>query len=58
MYTALVFQAVIAMLVLPLPLVLGVERFGLTQGEGRLGVDEQREGGEVEAMEGELGHER
>ena len=58
MYRALVFQAVIATLVLPLPIVLGVKRFGLAEGEGRLGVDEHREGGEEGAIEGELGHER
>ncbi|KAF1930002.1 MFS general substrate transporter [Didymella exigua CBS 183.55] len=44
MYNALVFEAVVGMVVLPLPLMLGVTRLGLASGEGRLKVDEHREG--------------
>lgn len=53
MYNALVFQAVIAMVVVPLPLAMGIKRFGLADGKvaGRLKVDEHRSG-EVET-EGE-----
>ncbi|KAF2798480.1 MFS general substrate transporter [Melanomma pulvis-pyrius CBS 109.77] len=49
MYNSLVFQAVVAMLVVPLPLAMGIKRFGLADGKvaGRLKVDEHR-GGEVE----------
>ncbi|KAF2749855.1 MFS general substrate transporter [Sporormia fimetaria CBS 119925] len=43
MYRALVFQAVVALVVLPLPLCLGVERLGLGQKEGRLRMDETGE---------------
>ena len=39
MYWALVFQAVVALVVLPLPLVLGVKRLGLQSREGRLKRD-------------------
>jgi hypothetical protein len=46
MYKALVFQAVIAMVVLPLPLMLGIKKFGLASGTGRLRVDEHRDGDE------------
>lgn len=42
MFNALVFQAVVGLAVLPLPLMLGVKRFGLAQGEGRLKLDEHR----------------
>jgi hypothetical protein len=40
MFWALVFQAVVSLAVLPLPLVLGVRRLGLVQKEGRLRQDE------------------
>ncbi|KAF1936971.1 MFS general substrate transporter [Clathrospora elynae] len=43
MYWALVFQAIISLVVLPLPLVLGVKRLGLSTEEGRLAHDEHRE---------------
>jgi hypothetical protein len=58
MYNALVFQAVIGMLVLPLPLLLGIKRLGLAHGEGRLQVDEHREGAEDEGVDGSAGHEQ
>lgn len=48
MYNALVFQGVFAMLVLPLPLMLGIERLGLKHGKGRLLVDEHRDEGNGE----------
>ena len=51
MYNALVFQAVIALAVLPFPMVLGIKRLGLQHGEGRLRVDEHREGGNAEGEE-------
>jgi FLVCR family MFS transporter 7 len=51
MYNALVFEAVVAMVVLPLPLMLGVGRLGLATGEGRLKVDEHREEQVVEGQE-------
>lgn len=44
MYKALVFQAVVAMVVLPLPLMLGVRRLGLAQRERRLNLDEHVDG--------------
>lgn len=40
MYRALVFQAVVALVVLPLPLCLGVKRLGLGIQKGRLRMDE------------------
>lgn len=43
MFNALVFQAVVAMVVLPLPLMLGIKRLGLAHGKGRLRVDEHRD---------------
>lgn len=43
MYRSLVFQAVVALVVLPLPLMLGIKRLGLSHGEGRLKVDEHRD---------------
>ncbi|KAJ4371443.1 hypothetical protein N0V83_004660 [Neocucurbitaria cava] len=43
MYRSLVFQAVVALVVLPLPLMLGIKRLGLSSGEGRLKVDEHRD---------------
>jgi FLVCR family MFS transporter 7 len=58
MYNALVFQAVVAMAVLPLPLMLGIRRLGLAHGEARLQVDEHRGGAEGEAIEGSAGHEQ
>ncbi|KAF1911142.1 major facilitator superfamily domain-containing protein [Ampelomyces quisqualis] len=58
MYNALVFQAVVGMVVLPLPLMLGVRRLGLAHGEGRLTVDEHREGADVETVDGPAGHEQ
>ncbi|CAO2655813.1 Nn.00g046160.m01.CDS01 [Neocucurbitaria sp. VM-36] len=44
MYRSLIFQAVISLVVLPLPLMLGIKRLGLSHGEGRLKVDEHRDG--------------
>ncbi|KAF2733462.1 MFS general substrate transporter [Polyplosphaeria fusca] len=56
MYDALVFQAVVALVVLPLPLALGVKRLGLggARVKGRLSADERGEGGEG-VGEGEQG---
>lgn len=51
MYRALVFEAAVAMAVLPLPMMLGIKRFGLSHWEGRLKVDEHREGNGVLAGE-------
>jgi MFS family permease len=51
MYNALVFEAVVAMVVLPLPMMLGVKKLGLAVGEGRLQVDEHREGEVAEGQE-------
>ncbi|KAF2276726.1 MFS general substrate transporter [Westerdykella ornata] len=49
MYRALVFQACVAMVVLPCPLALGVKRLGLAHEKGRLRMDEAGEGeGEVQ----------
>jgi hypothetical protein len=58
MYNALVFQAVIGMVVLPLPLMLGIKSFGLAHGEGRLKVDEHRGGSDAGVLEGSAGHEQ
>lgn len=44
MYRSLVFQAVVALVVLPLPLALGVKKLGLDHEKGRLRVDEHIEG--------------
>ncbi|KAF2874521.1 major facilitator superfamily domain-containing protein, partial [Massariosphaeria phaeospora] len=44
MYNSLVFQAVVAMVFLPVPLALGVKRLGLAHGAGRLQMDEHGEG--------------
>jgi FLVCR family MFS transporter 7 len=54
MYNALVFQAVVAMVIAPLPLAMGIKRLGLGDGKvaGRLKVDIHREG-MVEEGEGE-----
>ncbi|KAF2642712.1 MFS general substrate transporter [Massarina eburnea CBS 473.64] len=41
MYNALVFQAVVSLVVLPFPLALGMKRLGLAHGEGRLALDER-----------------
>ena len=49
MYKALVFQAVVSLVVLPLPLMLGIKRFGLAIGEGRLKLDQHRDGNSVES---------
>jgi len=57
MYNALVFQAVVALVVLPLPLLLGVKRLGLAQGEGRLKLDEHRDGESI-IEEPAAGHEQ
>ncbi|KAH4039148.1 hypothetical protein HBI52_043480 [Parastagonospora nodorum] len=54
MYNALVFQAVAAMVVLPLPLMLGTKRLGLGFGEGRRILDENREG----TQDATIGHEQ
>lgn len=51
MYYSLVFQAVVAMVVLPLPMALGVKRLGMSHGEGRLMVDQHREEGVIEGAE-------
>ncbi|KAF2628656.1 MFS general substrate transporter [Macroventuria anomochaeta] len=51
MYNALVFEAIVGMVVLPLPLMLGVKRLGLAVGKGRLKVDENREGEVIEGQE-------
>ncbi|CAI6319802.1 unnamed protein product [Periconia digitata] len=52
MYNALVFQGVIAMVVLPFPLALGIKRLGLAHGRGRLEMDEQSiQGEEARAQE-------
>ena len=51
MYNALVFEAVVGIIVLPLPLMLGVRSLGLASGEGRLKVDEHREDEVVEGQE-------
>jgi FLVCR family MFS transporter 7 len=58
MYNALVFQAVVAMAVLPLPLMLGIRRLGLAHGEARLKVDEHRDAAEGETVDGSAGHEQ
>jgi FLVCR family MFS transporter 7 len=51
MFNALIFEAVVAMVVLPLPLMLGIKKLGLASGEGRLTVDEHREEVVVEGQE-------
>ncbi|KAF2690209.1 MFS general substrate transporter [Lentithecium fluviatile CBS 122367] len=53
MYRALVFEGAVALAVLPFPLALGVKRFGLAHGEGRLKVDEHREGAGSGSGEGD-----
>jgi FLVCR family MFS transporter 7 len=58
MYNALIFQAVVAMVVLPLPLMLGISRLGLAHGEGRLKVDEHREAADDAGVEDSAGHEQ
>lgn len=58
MYRALVFEAALSMLVLPLPLMLGIKRFGLAQGKGRLTLDERGDGGGHGVVEGPAGHEQ
>jgi FLVCR family MFS transporter 7 len=58
MYRALVFQAIIAMVVLPLPLMLGIKRLGLSHGEARLKLDENREASEEVCAESSAGHEQ
>jgi FLVCR family MFS transporter 7 len=57
MYRALVFQAVLGMIVLPLPLMLGIKRFGLSHGKGRLKIDEHRGDGDA-IDEDPVGHEQ
>ncbi|KAF1829528.1 MFS general substrate transporter [Decorospora gaudefroyi] len=52
MFSALVFQAVVSLAVLPLPLVLGIKKLGLRTTEGRLMKDEDGES-VVESVEGE-----
>jgi len=47
MYSALVFQAIVALTVLPLPMMLGVRRLGLSQNESRLKLDEHGDGDSV-----------
>jgi FLVCR family MFS transporter 7 len=58
MYRALVFEAAISVLVLPLPLMLGIKRLGLASGKGRLTLDERGEGGEHGVVEGLAGNEQ
>jgi FLVCR family MFS transporter 7 len=53
MYRALVFQAVVAMMVLPLPLMLGIRKLGLESGAGRLRMDEHRDEGGEGVVEGQ-----
>lgn len=53
MYNALVFQAILALVVLPLPMMLGVRRLGLAQNEARLKLDEHGDGESV--IEGSAG---
>jgi len=45
MYRSLVFQAIVACVIVPLPMVLGVKRLGLGAGavKGRLRLDEAGE---------------
>ncbi|KAF2116233.1 major facilitator superfamily domain-containing protein [Lophiotrema nucula] len=50
MYNALVFQAVVALVTLPLPMLLGVKRLGMGKVAGRLKVDEHRESEEGNAV--------
>ncbi|KAF2830483.1 MFS general substrate transporter [Ophiobolus disseminans] len=57
MFNALVFQAVVGLVVLPLPLMLGIKRLGLVSGEARLKLDEHGEGVDV-VGEGSAGHEQ
>jgi FLVCR family MFS transporter 7 len=57
MFNSLIFQAVVAMAVLPLPLMLGIKRLGFAHGKGRLRVDEHRDGAEDVAVEGSAGQE-
>lgn len=47
MYRALVFEAVVALAVLPMPLMLGIKKLGLAHGEGRLTLDEHRDGASI-----------
>jgi hypothetical protein len=54
MFSALVFEAVVALVVLPLPLCLGIKKLGLKHAKGRLRMDESGEGG-VSGVEGEVG---
>jgi FLVCR family MFS transporter 7 len=49
----LVFQAVVAMIVLPLPLMLGIRKLGLESGAGRLRMDEHRDEGGEGVVEGQ-----
>jgi FLVCR family MFS transporter 7 len=58
MYRALVFQAVMAMVVLPVPLMLGIKRLGLAHGEARLILDEHRDAGGDAGVEGSADHEQ
>ncbi|KAH7135916.1 major facilitator superfamily domain-containing protein [Dendryphion nanum] len=46
MFNALVFQAVVSLVVLPLPLALGIKKLGLAHEKGRLILDEHRNGRE------------
>lgn len=50
MYRSLVFQAVVSLVVLPLPLMLGIKKLGLAHTEGRLKLDEHRD---AESFQGE-----
>ena len=51
MFRALVFQGVIAMAIVPLPLMLGIKRLGLAHSEGRLTLDEHRNNNRVDGEE-------
>jgi hypothetical protein len=51
MYKALVFEAVVCMLLLPAPLALGSKRLGLKHEKGRLTVDEVGEPGRAGSVD-------
>ncbi|KAH7396621.1 major facilitator superfamily domain-containing protein [Phaeosphaeria sp. MPI-PUGE-AT-0046c] len=57
MFNSLIFQAVVAMVVLLAPLMLGIKRLGFAHGKGRLRVDEHRDATDDAAVEGSTGHE-
>lgn len=53
MFNALVFQAVVSLAILPLPIMLGIKRLGLEVGAGRLKVDQHQD---VESIAEEPAH--